>query len=377
MTLALSSQLDGRALWYLARGTGAVSLVLLTLSVALGVADVRRWSAPRLPRFVVDGLHRTVSLFVVVTVAIHVITTLLDSFAPIRLVDVLVPFVSAYRPLWIGFGALAFDLLLALVITSLARARLGYRGWRAVHWLAYACWPVALLHGLGSGSDIRGGFAFVLSLACAAAVAIAIVARLLATDGPLGTQVGVLGAIAAAVAALAIWLPAGPLARGWAARAGTPRSVLAAAHGQSPAPRGGRAGSPATRRAARPAAAGLSAPLTAPVTGRVGEVVNPNGSAVVQLSLDLQKGPFTRMNVQLFGRSAAGGGISLTHGQVALGTKGRPATYRGPVSSLNGGQLDARLSGKGGSSLAVALALQIDRSTGHVAGTANLVPAGR
>ena len=174
----VAAAVDGRALWYLTRGTGAVSLVLLTLSVVLGVADVRRWSAPRLPRFVVDGLHQTVSLLVIVTLAIHIATTLLDSFAPIRLVDVVVPFGSAYRPLWVGFGALAFDLLLALVITSLARARLGYRAWRAVHWLAYACWPVALLHGLGSGSDIRGGFAFVLSLACAAAVVVAVLARL-------------------------------------------------------------------------------------------------------------------------------------------------------------------------------------------------------
>jgi sulfoxide reductase heme-binding subunit YedZ len=375
MTPALSAPLDGRALWYLTRGTGAVSLVLLTLSVALGVADVQRWSAPRLPRFVVDGLHQTVSLFVVVTVAIHVITTLLDSFAPIRLVDVAVPFVSAYRPLWIGLGALALDLLLALVITSLARTRLGYRGWRAVHWFAYACWPIALLHGLGSGSDIRGGFVFVLSLACAAAVAIAIAARLLGTEGPRGTRVGVLGAMAAAAAALAIWLPAGPLARGWAARAGTPHSILAVAHGQSAGPRGGRAGSPATRRAARPATAGLSAPLTSPVTGRIGEVVNPNGGATVQLTLDLQRGPFAHMNVRLLGQAAVGGGISLTNGQVTLGANGSPATYRGPVSSLNGGQLNALVRRSGGSGVAVSLALQIDRSTAHVAGTANLVPS--
>ncbi|MEA2422927.1 MAG: methionine sulfoxide reductase heme-binding subunit, partial [Thermoleophilaceae bacterium] len=106
MTGVFAAQVDGRALWYLTRGTGAVSLVLLTLSVVLGVVDVRRWSAEHMPRFVVDGLHRTVSLFVVVTLAIHIVTTLLDSFAPIRLVDVVVPFVSSYRPIWIGFGAL-------------------------------------------------------------------------------------------------------------------------------------------------------------------------------------------------------------------------------------------------------------------------------
>jgi hypothetical protein len=342
--------------------------VLLTLSVVLGVVDVRRWSSPRVPRFVVDGLHRTVSLFVVVTVAIHVITTLLDSFAPIRLVDVVVPFVSAYRPLWIGFGALALDLLLALVVTSLARARLGYRAWRAVHWAAYACWPVALLHGLGSGSDVQDGFAFVLSLVCAAAVAAALAARLLASDGAPGAKAGALGAVVAAAAALAIWLPAGPLAPGWAARSGTPRSVLAAAHTSGPprarnAPARGRA--PAT----------IDSAVSSPISGRIGEVVNPNGSATVQMSLDLQRGPLTKMDVQLFGQAVQGGGVSLSRGQVALGAPGRAAAYRGAVASLTGGRLSAQLSDSGARQLALVLDLRIDRASGQVTGTADLTPA--
>ena len=138
----------GRALWYLTRGAGAMTLVLLTVSAVLGIADVRRWTSPRVPRFVVDGLHRTVSLLVVALVAVHVVTSIIDSYAPIRLIDAVIPFISAYRPVWVGLGAVAFDLLLALVVTSLLRARLGARSWRAVHWLAYACWPVAFVHGL-------------------------------------------------------------------------------------------------------------------------------------------------------------------------------------------------------------------------------------
>jgi hypothetical protein len=282
-------------------------------------------------------------------------------------VDLVVPFGSAYRPLWIGFGALAFDLLLALVITSLARGRLGYRAWRAVHWFAYACWPVALLHGLGSGSDIRGGFAFVLSLACAAAVAMAIVARLLGTEGPRSARAGALGAIAAAAAALAIWLPAGPLAPGWAARAGTPSSILATAPGKSSATR-------RTAPAATPAPR-LSAPLSSPVTGRVRGVANPNGVADVQISLNLRRGPLGRMTLQLVGQAIAGGGISFDHGQASLGTKASPAIYRGAVSSLNGGQVNAQVARADGSRVAISVTLQIDRSTSHVAGTANLVPS--
>jgi sulfoxide reductase heme-binding subunit YedZ len=376
VTAAIAAQVDGRALWYLTRGTGAISLVLLTLSVVLGVVDVRRWSSERIPRFVVDGLHRTVSLFVVVTLAIHIVTTLLDSFAPIRLVDVFVPFGSAYRPVWIGFGALALDLLLALVITSVGRARLGYRGWRAVHWLAYACWPVALLHALGSGSDVRDGFAFVLSLVCAAAVALAVVARLVGTHGPLAARIGALGAVAAAAVALAIWLPAGPLAPGWAARAGTPRSVLASVGSRS-SHASTRAASTPRRTAPKPASLAVSAPLRAPVAGRIADVANPDGSAVVRMTLALGRGSLRRMSIQLAGQATAGGGISLTSGEVTLGTDSSPAVYRGPVSSLNGGRIGARLTTGTGRGLTAAVDIHVDRASGRVTGSADLMPVGR
>ena len=211
------------ALWYFTRGTGAVSIVLLTLSVVLGVVDVRRWSAWHVPRFVIDGLHRTVSLLVVAFVLVHVVTAALDTFAPVTLIDAVVPFGSAYRPVWLGLGAVAFDLLLALVITSLLRARLGARAWRNVHWLAYACWPVALLHGLGTGSDVRPGWMLWLSVACAAAVAAAVIARAAETFPAAATAAA---GVAVAGLALAVWLPSGPLAKGWARAAGTPKSIL-------------------------------------------------------------------------------------------------------------------------------------------------------
>ncbi len=122
----------------------------------LGVLGSLRYSAaPRWPRFAIDTLHRDISLLVIAVLVVHIITSVLDSFAPIRLIDAVIPFVSTYRPLWLGLGALAFDLMIALVITSLLRRRLGYGAWRLVHWLAYASWPVALLHGLGTGSDTK------------------------------------------------------------------------------------------------------------------------------------------------------------------------------------------------------------------------------
>lgn len=165
--------------WYLTRGSGVVSLILLTIALALGVVDVRRYSTPRWPRFLIDSLHRSTSLLAVVFLALHILTTVLDGFTSISLADAVIPFGSSYRPFWLGLGAVAFDLLIALVLTSLLRRHLGYRAWRFTHWFAYACWPIALAHGLGTGSDTGFPWLLALNAACATLVVGAVLLRIL------------------------------------------------------------------------------------------------------------------------------------------------------------------------------------------------------
>src|ERR1051326_3871970 len=127
---------NAKALWYLTRGTGVVALVLLTASVVVGTLSSARWRTSRVPRFLVGGIHRNLTLVAVAFVVVHVVTTVADRFAPIGFTDGLIPFLSPYRPIWLGLGTIAFDLLLALVATSLLRARLGLRMWRGLHWVA-------------------------------------------------------------------------------------------------------------------------------------------------------------------------------------------------------------------------------------------------
>lgn len=141
----MGTLIPNATLWYIARGTGFVAVGLLTISVTLGILTTMRWSAPRWPRFVTATLHKNISLLSVVFLATHIATTLLDPVSPVHLLNAIVPFTGRYRPLGIGMGVVAVDLLGALVITSLLRRRIGYRVWRAVHWSAYACWPVAML----------------------------------------------------------------------------------------------------------------------------------------------------------------------------------------------------------------------------------------
>jgi methionine sulfoxide reductase heme-binding subunit len=213
--------------WYLTRSTGAVALLLLTGAVALGVVDVRRLSTPNWPRFVVDALHRNVSLLAMVFLLLHILTAVLDSFAPISLTDAIVPFAGSYRPFWLGLGAISFDLLLAVTITSLLRQRIGYGGWRAVHWLTYASWPIALLHGFGTGSDVKSGWMLAISILCLAVVIAAVLVRVLSGwPENLSRRGAALAGTGAFALFLLIWMPGGPLGSEWARRSGTPSSLL-------------------------------------------------------------------------------------------------------------------------------------------------------
>jgi DMSO/TMAO reductase YedYZ heme-binding membrane subunit len=236
--------MNAHALWYLTRGTGIVALVLVTATVLIGILASLRTGGSRTPRFVVAGLHRNVSLMTVAFIVVHVATTIMDAYAPIRVVDAVVPFISAYRPVWLGLGALAFDIILALIITSLVRVRIGLKTWRGIHWFAYACFPIAVVHSLGTGSDASQRWMLGVVIACGGAIVVAALIRLwqLVPERVMASRrhgrggvilrfrtqhlalriVGTM-AVISIPALMAMWAVAGPLAPKWAQRAGTPQ----------------------------------------------------------------------------------------------------------------------------------------------------------
>jgi sulfoxide reductase heme-binding subunit YedZ len=179
------------ALWYLGRGSGVVSLLLLTVSVVLGIGTRSGRPAPWLPRFAVAALHRNTSLLATVFLVLHVVLLLFDPYAQLAVVDLVLPFLAGYAPVWVGLGTLALDLVLALVVTSLLRHRIGHRAWRAVHWAAYSTWPIALLHGFGSGSDAGTAWFLALAGVCAATVAAALFWRMSATFAERGQRAAI------------------------------------------------------------------------------------------------------------------------------------------------------------------------------------------
>lgn len=175
-------------LWYATRASGLTALVLLTATMVLGILTSTRARRPGWPGFAQQEMHRRISMIAVVLLGIHVATSVLDTYVDIGWPAVVVPFASHYARFWVGVGAVALDLMLAVFVTSLLRARLAPGTWRAVHWLAYLSWPVALAHTFGMGTDSREHWVLGLGVACVLAVAIALIRRLLATGRQLAAR---------------------------------------------------------------------------------------------------------------------------------------------------------------------------------------------
>jgi sulfoxide reductase heme-binding subunit YedZ len=347
------------ALWYATRGAGATTTVLLTASVVLGIGEERGWRPGGSPRYAIAALHRTISMLALTMLATHVVTTILDPFPRIGVLAAFVPYATSYRPLWMGMGAVAADLLLAVLVTSLVRRRLGYRAWRGVHWAAYACWPIAILHGLGTGSDAKSAWMLALTLGSVAAVVLAVLARVARAGTPSPARMGVTSAATLSVIGFAVWLPQGPLADGWARRAGTPSNVLAAFN--PPAPAGRRAASATT--ASDPFARAFSSAFAGPLR----EGTSAGGVAVVDLRLRLAGQPDGILRIRLGGSALPGGGLTMDRSAVTLGPPGKPAEYQGKVQYLQDTVLRAKVGSADGRALRLDVNLSVD--AGSVRGT--------
>jgi len=162
-------------LWLATRATGEISLVLFTVVTIMGIATTKGWASSRWPESVVTLLHRNISLLSVVFLGVHIGTTVVDSYVPIGWLDVVIPFQTTYKTLWVGLGTIAFDLMLAVIITSLMRRRIPQSLWKGIHWASYLLWATAVVHGLGSGTDRL--LTRVIAAAMVVAVGAAVVAR--------------------------------------------------------------------------------------------------------------------------------------------------------------------------------------------------------
>lgn len=168
------------ALWYLSRATGVVSIVLMTVVMVLGLwlAGARRSVGNRTT--MIQSVHRSLALGMVTFLVVHIVTAVLDSYVHITLLAAVVPFASSYRRLTVGLGTIGFDLLAAIVVTSIARHRLSERVWRVVHRASFVMWPITLWHGIAMGTGNEPLLRYT-TIGCGVVGAVAVLWRLTGT----------------------------------------------------------------------------------------------------------------------------------------------------------------------------------------------------
>lgn len=153
--------------WLLARASGLTAYVLLTGAVLAGLTVKAKPLGRRVKAAAATDLHRFVSLLALGAIALHGLVLTLDATVRMPLLALVVPGLSPYRPLATGIGVLAAELVALVYVSFSLRRRIGTRNWRRLHYLTFAVFAAATVHGLAAGTD---GWAFDLYAASVAAV---------------------------------------------------------------------------------------------------------------------------------------------------------------------------------------------------------------
>ncbi len=194
--------------WNIARAGGFTSYILLTLAVALGLALSMQLQSPsRWPRMLNSELHNFLTLLSTIFLGIHVLAIWLDPYTNFGLNEILIPFASHYRPVWMALGIVALYLGIAIGISTWLRPRIGYTWWRRLHMLTLGIYAVATLHGIGTGSDSQNWWALGVYFASIILVGTLLFQRLMIPTGKPQRSHPVFAGIALlAILALAFWM---------------------------------------------------------------------------------------------------------------------------------------------------------------------------
>jgi sulfoxide reductase heme-binding subunit YedZ len=139
--------------WYITRAAGLVGFILLWLSTAWGLAVSSKIVDPLLQRTYTYDFHQFLSLLSIGFILLHVIVLTLDHYLPFSVIQVLIPFTSTYRALWVGIGIISFYLILLVTGTFYIRQKIGIQTFRVIHILSMVAYIGATLHGVYAGTD--------------------------------------------------------------------------------------------------------------------------------------------------------------------------------------------------------------------------------
>jgi len=139
--------------WYVTRSAGIIAYLLLWLSTVWGLAVPSKIVSPLLDQSYTFDFHQFISLLSIGFVLLHILVLTLDRYLPYSTLQILIPFLSPYRPLWVGIGVISFYIILLVTITFYVRSRIGMSTFRAIHYFSLLGYLGVTLHGLYSGTD--------------------------------------------------------------------------------------------------------------------------------------------------------------------------------------------------------------------------------
>ncbi|MDD5369066.1 MAG: ferric reductase-like transmembrane domain-containing protein [Anaerolineaceae bacterium] len=142
-----------QVMWFITRAAGFTAYILIWLSVAWGLAVSNKILDHLLHRQITYDFHQFISLLAIGFLLLHIGILLFDRYLPYSVLQILVPFLSPYRPLWVGIGVIAFYLTLLVTVTYYLRGRIGMKAFRSIHVLSLVAYLGASIHGFFSGTD--------------------------------------------------------------------------------------------------------------------------------------------------------------------------------------------------------------------------------
>lgn len=139
--------------WYVTRASGLTAYFLLWLSMVWGMAIPTKFFHPTVDGSYSYDFHEFLALLGLGFVVLHVSVLLLDKYLPFSLIQILVPFIDSYRPLWVGLGIMGFYIFLLVTVTFYIRKSIGTRAFRSIHLVSLLGYLGTTLHGLYAGTD--------------------------------------------------------------------------------------------------------------------------------------------------------------------------------------------------------------------------------
>ena len=376
--------------WDTARAGGFTAYLLLTLSVLLGLALSLRWQPRWWPRLISYELHVWATVLSFIFLGIHIVASWIDPFTRFGLGELLIPFVSHYRPLWMALGIVAMYLSFAVTLSLFVRRQIGYTWWLRLHELSFAVWALATVHGLATGSDTRTIWGIELYIISSVLVCGLLLVRLLQPAAPGGRAHPIWASVVAlSLAATIVWTAAGPLRPGWNAIANNGNGsggAVQAAGGAS----GAATNTPGTAsNSSNSSNAPFSQPFTASAQGEITTTTDAStGQPVVRLDLALSGAQQGILRIQLWEQGGANGdnggddgdhgddrgGVTVTASQVTLGADAATPLYQGSVTTLQGGYMVAQLTAIQPDQPGIQLTINVQEDGGNLTGTVSGAP---